>query len=413
MTVNRRSEAVRPTKSLAMRLLVGAVLVASATMGGYFIHQQRAQAKETGAAAPAVAAKRVSVMVTAAAVRDFERALVVQGNVQTKEFAMVSPRIPGMIEAIYVDEGDTVVAGRTKLFQTDAVNLERSVQIKQHATTVAQCSSREAAAGLDKVKVDLYKAELDFNRFKRLYDQNAVTADAFEQQQSRYRQLQAAQKLAEAQVDLATAVENQSKAELAIAQKELADATAYAPISGKISQRLGEPGEMGSPGRPLLRIDDTSVLEVVSSLPAQNYGEVTPGQTPMRVQVSGIDLGRQIITYKSPTINPKLRTFEVKCLLKDPPAAVAPGAMAQIAVVFETRRGLGVPSSCVQSRGGGTVVFVVRDGTARQEAVTTGIEAEGWTEILQGQVKENEAVVTLGQNMLTEGAAVQVQQEEK
>jgi len=394
------------------RYVVGLiVIVVLAAVAGVLCGQ--ATAKPSSQAVKATASAQVPVMVTPAAMRQFERTLVVQGNVETKEFAMVSPRIGGTLEAICVDEGDAVVAGRTKLFQTDAVNLERNAQIKQHATTVAECSRREAVAGLDKIDADLYKAELDFNRFKRLYDHNTVTADAFEQQQSRYRQLQAARNLAEAQVDLATAKENQSKAELAIAQKELADATAYAPISGTISQRLREPGEMGSPGQPVLRIDDTSVLEVAAFLPAQNYGEIVPGQTSMRVRVSGVDLGSQVVTYKSPTIHPKLRTFEVKCLLKDPPAAVAPGAMAQIAVVLETRQGLGIPSSAIQTRSSGTVVFVVRDGAARQEAVVTGIEAAGWTEIRQGQVKADEQVVTLGQHMLDDGVAVQIQKEQK
>jgi len=387
------------------------VIVVLAAIAGVLCGQ--ATAEPSSQETKTTASAQVPVMVTPAAMRQFERTLVVQGNVETKEFAMVSPRIGGTLEAIYVDEGDAVDAGRTKLFQTEAVNLERNAQIKQHATTVAECSRREAVAGLDKIDADLYKAELDFNRFKRLYDQNTVTADAFEQQQSRYRQLQAARNLAEAQVDLATAKENQSKAELAIAQKELADATAYAPISGKISQRLREPGEMGSPGQPVLRIDDTSVVEVAAFLPAQYYGDVVTGQTSMRVAVSGVDLGSRIITYKSPTIHPKLRTFEVKCLLKDPPAAVAPGAMAQIAVVIETRQGLGVPSSCVQTRSGANIVFVIRDGKARQDTVTTGIETDGWIEIVQGEVKENEPVVTLGQNMLNDGATVQIQEENK
>lgn len=403
-----RARGFRQMARYAVGLIVIVVLAAIAgVLCGQATAEPSSQETKTTASA------QVPVMVTPAAMRQFERTLVVQGNVETKEFAMVSPRIGGTLEAICVDEGDAVVAGRTKLFQTDAVNLERNAQIKQHATTVAECSRREAVAGLDKIDADLYKAELDFNRFKRLYDQNTVTADAFEQQQSRYRQLQAARNLAEAQVDLATAKENQSKAELAIAQKELADATAYAPISGKISQRLREPGEMGSPGQPVLRIDDTSVLEVAAFLPAQNYGEIVTGQTSMRVRVSGVDLGSQVVTYKSPTIHPKLRTFEVKCLLKDPPAAVAPGAMAQIAVVLETRQGLGIPSSAIQTRSSGTVVFVVRDGAARQEAVVTGIEAAGWTEIRQGQVKADEQVVTLGQNMLDDGIAVQIQKEQK
>jgi len=326
---------------------------------------------------------------------------------------MVSPRVPGTIETIFVDEGDAVVAGQTKLFQIDAVNLEQQVQIKQHATVVAECSRREAAANLERVAVDLRKAELDYQRFERLRDKQAVTADAFEQQESRYHQLQAACRLAEAQVELAAAKEAQSQAELAIARKDLADAVVYAPIDGKVSARLQEPGEMGSPGHPVVRIDDTSVVEAAAFLPAEYYAAVVPGQTAMRIQASGVDVGRHVITYKSPTIDPKLRTFEVKCVLSDPPEGVTSGAMVQIVVTLESRRGVGVPSPAIQQRGGRAVVFVIENAVARQVPVTTGIETDGWTEIREGDLKEGAWVVTMGQYMMEAGMAVSVQQEEK
>ena len=87
MTANRNSEAAARGMPAAAKLLIGAILVAAVAAGGYFLHQQRAQAASTNtpSAAPAAQAKRVPVVVTPAAVRDFERALVVQGNVQAKD----------------------------------------------------------------------------------------------------------------------------------------------------------------------------------------------------------------------------------------------------------------------------------------------------------------------------------------
>jgi len=404
----------KPTRNGAtVKILAGLATVACVTVGGYLLYQRRAQAQETAATEQTTAEQRVPVVTTPAALRDFERSLIVQGNVEAKNFAMVSPRVPGTIETIYADEGDAVTAGETKLFQTDAVALEENVQIGRHNLTVAACAKREALASLEKTGADFHKAELDYDRFKRLYEKQAVTADAFEQQQSRYQQLAAVVKLAEAQVDLAAAREDQAKAGLAIAEKNLADATIYAPISGTVSERLQEPGEMGKPGQEVLRIDDTSVVEIAAFLPAQYYAAVRPGQTAMKIQISGVDPGTQTVTYKSPTINARLRTFEVKCVLTNPPEGITPGAMAQIAVVLESRKGLGIPSAAIQERGGRAVAFVVQDGVAHQVPVQTGIESVGWIEILDADLAEDAAVVTMGQSMVQEGTRVRVQQEVK
>jgi HlyD family secretion protein len=400
-------------KQTKVRLMVGFaitfVIITVIVAGGYFLN------KRTVAGQPAspeqTEQQRVPVITTPAAIRDFQRILAVQGNVEAKNFAFVSPRIPGTLEAIFVDEGDTVVANETRLFQTDDANLKENVEIGRHNLTVAQCSKNKAMANLEKTKADLHKAKLDYERFKRLFEKEAVTADMFEQQESRYLQLQAAEKLNIAELNLAAAQQEQAQATLAIAEKNLADATIYAPISGKVSSRLLEPGEMGSPGMPVLRIDDTTAVEVAAFLPAQHYVDINSGQTYMKIQVAGIDIGQHVVAYKSPTIHPKLRTFEVKCLLTNPPQAVAPGAMAQIKVILESRKSLGVPSTAILRRSGNNVVFTVKDNISRQITVQPGIEMEGWTEIREGQISEDSPIVTMGQYLIEDGTPVVVQKE--
>jgi len=395
-----------------MKLFIALAAIAVMAAAGYLLNK-RARAGQADSPEQAQQQRRTAVVTTPAAIRDFQHSLVVQGSVETKNSAMVSPRIPGILENIFVDEGDDVVSGETRLFQTDAANLKENLEIGQHNLTVAQCAKRQAIASLEKTRADLHKAQLDYERFKRLFEKEATTANVLEQQESQYLQLQATEKLNVAQVDLATAQEEQASANLAIARKNLDDATIYAPISGKISQRLLEPGEMGNPGMPVLRIDDTSLVEIAAFLPAQYYTSVVPGQTAMIIEVSGIDVGTQVITYKSPTIHPKLRTFEIKCILQNPPEGVTAGAMAQIVVVLESRRGAGVPSEALQLRGGRPVVFVVENNVTREIPVETGIESEGWTEIRSDGLTEGMAVVTMGQYMVEAGTPVTVQQEAK
>lgn len=409
MTANPKKDGKQTKARRTVGFTIIFVIIAVIGAGGYFL------SKRTRAGQPAspeqAEQQRIPVVTTQAAIRDFQRILAVQGNVEAKNSAFVSSRIPGTLEYIFVDEGDTVVANKTRLFQTDDANLKENLEIGRHNLTVAQSSKNKSMANIEKTRADLHKAKLDYERFKRLLKKEAVTADMFEQQESRYLQLQAVEKLNIAELNLAAAQQEQAQASLAIAEKNLADATIYAPISGKVSSRMLEPGEMGSPGVPVLSIDDTTVIEIAAFLPAQYYADIISGQTSMKIQVAGIDIGQHAITYKSPTIHPMLRTFEIKCLLTNPPEAVAPGAMAQINVILESRKGIGVPSAAIQQRGGNNVVFTVKDNISHQVTVQPGIEMEGWIEIRKGQISENTPVVTMGQYMIEDGTQVTVQKE--
>lgn len=411
MTANPKKDGKQTKVRRKVIFAIIFVIIAVIVAGGYLLN------KRTRVGQPAspeqTEQQRIPVVTTQAVIREFQRILAVQGNVETKNSAFVSPRIPGTLESVFVDEGDTVVANETKLFQTDNANLKENLEIGRHNLTVARSSKNKSMANLEKTKADLHKAKLDYERFKRLLEKEAVTADMFEQQESRYLQLQAVEKLNIAELNLAAAQQEQAQASLAIAEKNLADATIYAPISGKVSSRMLELGEMGNPGMPVLRIDDTMVVEVAAFLPAQYYVDIISGQTSMKIQVADIDIGQHVITYKSPTIHPKLRTFEVKCLLTNPPEAVAPGAMAQISVILESRKDLGVPSAAIQQRGGNNVVFTVKGNISHQVTVQPGIEMEGWTEIREGQISENTPVVTMGQDMIEEGTTVVVQKEDR
>ena len=391
-----------------------AVVAIAAAAGLYYAYgpaMQNLHAKaEEPDRAKASSERRIPVVLTPVARREFEERAVVQGNIEARNFATVSARVPGIVEEIFVDEGDAVVAGETKLFQIDALKLKKALEISRHDLAVARCGLREKQANLERVEVDMHKAGIDVRRFEQLHEDEAVSIDALEQQQSRYKQTKAVLKHAHSLVDLGQEQVRQAEAALAIAEKDLSDSLVYAPITGRVNVRFVESGEMCGVADSVVRIEDPSVLEVSAFLAAQYYPRVIPGETPVRVNVYGIDAGEHRVSYKSPTIDPKLRTFEIKCVLSDPPEGVVPGAMAELRVMLVRREALGVPAEALQQRGKCSVVFGLEDDLASVIEVETGLETDGWVEIRAGQLSEGTPVVTMGQFLLDEGALVTVRE---
>lgn len=343
------------------------------------------------------------------AARTFERRLTVQGTLEAKHTAQVAARADGNLDAIWVDEGDPVVAGNTALFQVDPVQRENALTISKQALAVAKASLAVAEASARKTTAEGRKAALDFERYERLHRDGKVSLGEFEAADVARAQAEAGTAVAEAQVDLAKRQVRQAEASLAIAEKNLADARVVAPISGVVSSRSAEPGEQLSVGKVVLRIEDLSTVEAAAYLPAQYYPDVEPDRTTFRLAIGGREAGSHAVTYRSPTIHPALRTFEIKGLLENAGDLAVPGQMADLTIVFESRENLGIPSAAILVRGGSPVVFVVENGRGAARPVEPGLQNDGWTEILSG-LESGETVVVEGQTLLHDGMAVDVLQ---
>ena len=355
----------------------------------------------------ATTAPSLAVRAQPAQPRTFERRLTVQGTLEAKTYANVASRADGNLDAIWVDEGDPVAAGETPLFQIDAANRENALSIAQQNLAVAQASLNVAEASARKTDAEARKASLDFARYERLRKEDKVSPNEFEAAEVAHAQAQAGVAVAQAQVDLAQRQVKLAQANLAIAEKNLADTKIFAPISGVVSARHAEPGEQMSIGKTILRIDDLSLVEAAAYLPAQYHPEVLPGATTFRLDVGGHPAGSHTVSYRSPTIDPTLRTFEIKGQVDAANGLAVPGQMADLTLVFESRQGLGIPSASILVRAGHPTVFVVQDGKAIAREVQPRLQNDAWTEILSG-LQPGEPVVTEGQTQLRDGLPVDV-----
>ncbi|NLE41835.1 MAG: efflux RND transporter periplasmic adaptor subunit, partial [Lentisphaerae bacterium] len=220
-------------------------------------------------------------------------------------------------------------------------------------------------------------------------------------------QAEAAQDVAKAGVELSARKVEQAEAALGIARKNLADATVVAPIGGVVTRRVAEPGEHMAVGNTVMRIEDLATKEAVAFLPAIYHAEIRAGETKFRLALNGRDGGEHVVTYRGPTVDTTLRTFEVKGRIPEEQVGVVPGDLAQLTIVFASRQGVGVPAEAVLYRRGRNLVFVVEDGKAVAREVETGLANDGWLEIVSG-LEPGEQVVVEGQVLLTDGDLVSV-----
>ncbi|HSW39233.1 MAG TPA: efflux RND transporter periplasmic adaptor subunit [Acidobacteriota bacterium] len=365
--------------------------------------------KQTEGGSSAALSESRPVYLEAARSMTFASVLTPIGDVRVKNSASVAARVPGILDDIFVDEGDIVVAGKTSLFQTDALKLTKGVEAARMELAVNEYGVMERLANLEQLQAAYNKARLDYERHRRLYEKDkAVTASVFEVMESQFLQAAAAQKHAEHSVGLARKETEQARANLMIAEKDLDDSLVRAPISGVVTRRLLEPGEMAAAGTPVLRIEDVSVVEISAFLPEEAYADVIPGSTAVTIHVGDIHLRNQVVSYKSPTVNPDLRTFEIRCLVRNPQAGVVPGRIARLEVLIKSREGVGVPRDSIVSMAAGPVVFIREGDQARMVRVETGLQTDGWIEIVGGDVLSGAQVVTAGKDALRDGDIITV-----
>ena len=321
--------------------------------------------------------------------RTFSDGLCVQGTVRVKNSAVVSARVPGTIDEVFVEEGARVTNGAA-LFRVDRVNLENAV-------AQAAAARSAAAAVVGEVEAAIEKAKWDDERMARLYEGKAVTRDAFEKARLQRKTVTAKFEAVRAQLA-------QAEAAVKSAEKNLADSIVRAPFAGVVTRKHRDAGDYVAPGVPVFAMDDPSVCELCVSLAAVHYPKVEVGRTSLLLQESGCT-NRLVVGYRAARVDPQTRTFEIRGVLDASDVRFVPGMIVDARVEFGSSEGQAVPEAAVGQRGGRSVVFAVRAGKVASIPVETGARTEGWVEV-KTPVLADEAVVSEGMLLLSEGEEV-------
>jgi RND family efflux transporter MFP subunit len=207
----------------------------------------------------------------------------------------------------------------------------------------------------------------------------------------------------------AEAAVRQAEAGVQLATQQLADARVYSPITGQVEERYAHPGQMVMPGTPILRIVSLGNVCFEGNVPETEIRYVSVGQA---VDVRVDAYPNEVLSGRVAAIRPmgdeQARLFAVRIALSDEQGRLRPGMFARGQVLVRTvPEAIVVSKDAVVSRHGATTVFVVSKGTAEERAVTTGLSDVEYFQVTG--VEPGEQVVVKGQDILTDGARVQIE----
>jgi RND family efflux transporter MFP subunit len=348
--------------------------------------------------------------VTRASVIDDADRLEAGGVVVARESATIASRLLAPIIVVRVRAGDAVRAGDV-LITLDARDL--SAQARQASSTVAAAEQALVRARSEQraAVAEQALAAAWHRRVTTLRDRNSATPQEFDEAEARLAGANQRVAAATAGVDQSQATLDASRAGADAATTTQSFAVIRAPFAGVITERLIDPGNLATPGAPLLRMDGNDGRRVEARVDESRARFLRSGD---RVQVAlasttspdADDVVDATVDEVARAVAADQRAFTVKVTL---PAGIAPrtGSFARVRFAGAPRRALVVPAAAVRRNGQVASVFVVADGVARLRLVQLGDESSEHIEIRAG-LDAGEAVVAPVPPTLTDGRKVTI-----
>lgn len=310
------------------------------------------------------------------------------GTVRARSTAVIASRLAGSVTGVYVKEGDRV--GKGKLL----VAIEAAESGAAAAGAVS--GVEEALRALDEAQARKKLADLTFERYGRLFSEQAVTRQEYDTR--RTEQEVGVQGVARAEARLSQARQG-AKAAGAVAGY----GKVTSPVSGVVVAKQTEAGQTVFPGTPLLTVEGDEGFRLEVAAPEGLLGKVRVGET-LGIAVEGAPASGRVAEVV-PVVDPASRTFTVKVDL--PSRGLRSGSYGKAFFRTGSSQGVAVPAQAVVTRGALTSVWVVgSDGMARLRLVKLGRALDGRVEVLSG-LAAGERIVTAGMERVSDGAKVQ------
>lgn len=339
------------------------------------------------------------------------------GNVKSVNQVSLYAEISGVIGQVFVNNGDFVEKG-DKLVQLNTEILEKQLQQAEAGLRINQAQLKQAKAQLAQIKAE-------FDRVKQLEERELTS-------QVEVDQIQARLLSAEADVELAEAQLAQSQSQVEERKEQLSKAVIRAPITGTVGQRNAEIGMQATPNTQLFLIGDLSRLKIEIVLTENMLNRINVGQTA-RVYVEnsrGNDLALNAeLSRISPFLNEVTRSTEAEIDISNENGLLRPGMFVPVDILFgESEQATLIPTSALYNdpNTGENGVFVatslgseitpVSDSSHSPTSppstmteptpvnfIPVDVIAEGRMELGVTGIESGQWVVTIGQDLLSEG----------
>lgn len=327
------------------------------------------------------------VNITQARHQDVPVYLTGLGTVTPLQTVTIRTQVNGILEKIYVKEGQAVKAG----------------------DLLAQIDSRPFLAQLTQFEGQLAKdmallknAKIDLERYQNLWKEDSISKQIVDTQISLVNQLEGTLKTDQGLV-------NNAKINLAYTKIK-------APINGHVGLRSVDPGNFvqTSDQNGLFIINNIQPIYVVFSVAEDNVPKIIipkkslPTEIFDRSQTKLLGLGK--ISSIDNQIDPTTGTIKLKALFKNQQYELFPNQFVNVRLMIDKlSQAIVIPTTAIQRGSEGTFVYIYEHDTQKVkiQSVELGVNYENDTVILSG-INLNDFVVIEGTDKLTEGAQVNV-----
>lgn len=304
----------------------------------------------------------VEVKITTVAAQEVPQTEEYMATVESDVKNNIAPNAPMRIEKIYCEVGDMVRKGQA-LVQLDASNLRQ-------------------------LKLQIDNTTIEFNRIKQLYEVGGVSKSDYD--------------AVETQLNVLNTQYNQLRQNTVLT----------APISGVVTARNYDNGDMYSGAQPVLTVEQTNPVKLLCNVSEMHYKSVKKGQ-PVDITLDAYEgdhfEGKVTIVY--PSVDAVTHTFPVEVTINNASQKVRPGMFARATINFGSQSHVVVPDEALvkQIGAGDRYVYVYDDKTqtVAYTKVELGKHLTSNYEVLSG-VEPGQKVVLAGQARLNNGKKVKV-----
>ncbi|MFY9270927.1 MAG: efflux RND transporter periplasmic adaptor subunit [Candidatus Manganitrophaceae bacterium] len=277
-----------------------------------------------------------------------------QGKVETLPglHVKVSSEIAARVARSFFKEGDSVEKGAL-LAQLENRDIEAKLKEAETELAVAKAKQKEIAAGSRREEIDRATARLaatlseknlaesNVVRYRQLFEEGMVTKAGLDEKETALQT--AAARVREAEEEKHLLEEGPRKETLALQEETVrrAEATVqyyrellkktilHAPISGKITRKYIEEGEMSDPDKtPMLaiadpgqirvnaEIDETDIGKIGLGDPAEITSDAYPGKVfKGKIEEISDEVGAREVRPNDPAVNLGIKVIQVKIAL--------------------------------------------------------------------------------------------------
>jgi RND family efflux transporter MFP subunit len=337
-----------------------------------------------GEPAPAAAPPMAVVTVAAPMQRQITEWDDYVGRFEAARSVEVRPRVSGQIVAVHFTDGQSVRQGQP-LFTIDS---------RPYRAALA-----EAQAGVATAQSDYLLAQADLARAMRLVSEDAVAKSEIDSLRARVRAAQAARAAAEARVRSRSL--------------DVEFATIRAPMSGRISDRRVDAGNLvaagdGPAATLLTTINATDPIHFVfagsESLYLKTKRSGTGKGSPVDIRLADEPEYRWhgSLDFTDNGLDPRSGTIRTRAVLRNPGNFLTPGMFGNMRLASGGRTSaLLVPDAAVQTDQARKIVLVLApDGSVAPKPVTVGPLVDGLRVIRSGLTLRDKIVINGGQGAM-------------